>query len=382
MTSVCEVGGVAHGGHGVCRIDGRVCFVPYALPGDVVEVAVVRESRRVLWGEIVDVVERSPHREDVLCPVFGECGGCTWLHFAYPGQSEWKRRIVLDCLNRIGGIETDCKIVEDPELRIAYRTRAEFHTASGRWGFFAGRSHDVVDIERCPLCHERVNAAFSMLRAVDVNEAVEITVNPEGEETLVWSKHRQQALQQIFPAACSRADDGERPKFLFDGIPVVTGAFSQSSLPLQRLLIGVVAEMVGDASSVLDLFCGSGAMSLGLTANARVAGLDHNRSAVTAAANLGSGDYRVGGETEFRTAIESGGWDVVLLDPPRAGAKSIVDALAGSSARSIVYVSCDPATLARDLRGLTGAGWRVRRTVAIDMFPQTSHVETVCRLER
>src|SRR5690606_28505311 len=129
MDAVVDITGVAHGGDGVCRIDDRVCFVPYALPGDRLRIVVEREAKGVLWGVLADIVEPSPHRQDATgcCPVGRHCGACGWLHFAYPAQAEWKRRIVLDSLQRIARVEADVEWVEDPELRLGYRTRAEFH---------------------------------------------------------------------------------------------------------------------------------------------------------------------------------------------------------------------------------------------------------------
>ncbi|MCD6288660.1 MAG: class I SAM-dependent RNA methyltransferase [Candidatus Hydrogenedentes bacterium] len=383
MNGQYKISGVAHGGYGVCKMDGQTCFVPYALPDDVITLDVVRKSRGVLWGEIREVLEPSPYRADPPCTVFGKCGGCEWLHFAYPAQSEWKRRIVLDCLRRIGGIETDCEWIDDTTLRTGYRTRARFHNVADRWGFFARRSRDVVDIETCPLCHPKMNEAFAKLRPITVGKPVEITVNPDGNDILVWTKHRHKVLDKTFRSVATRDTRIERrPMFLFDGIPVVTGAFSQSSLLLQRVLRSVVTQMVGDSRSILDLYCGSGAMSLGFANTARVLGMDHNRSAIAAAAELGTGEYRVADEHEFGRAVRVGGWDAVLLDPPRSGAKSVAGNLADCDAGAIVYVSCNPATLARDLRVIVNAGWRLDRTVAVDMFPQTSHIETVCKLTR
>lgn len=380
MATIVSITGVAHGGHGVSRIDGQVCFVPYALPGDTVEVQVVRQTRGVLWGAVEKLVEPSPHRCAPSCPHFEACGGCTWLHFAYPGQAEWKQRIVKDALERIAGIEADVEWVEDAALRLGYRTRAEFHGKGGRLGFYAAGSHSVVDIDACPLCHERLNAVLTQLRKTRIIRPVEITVNPEGPETLIWSK---KPLPQIngLAATINTPRSAARAHFLFDSVPVVNGTFSQSSLLLNRMLVRTVRDMVGSASRILDLYCGNGNLSLGLASNAHVEGLDHNRAAVAAANKCGPGSYRVAVELAFEQAL-SQSWDAVIIDPPRTGAKAIAAALARCATPAIVYVSCDPATLARDLKTLTAGGWRVARVAVVDLFPNTWHVETVCRLER
>lgn len=381
MEPTIEITTLAHGGDGIGRIEGQVCFVPYGLPGDVLRVKITRKTQKALWAEIVAVESSSPERTTAACPVFGPCGGCSWLHFAYPAQGAWKRRIVQETLQRIGGVETALDWAEDPELRTGYRTRAEIHGDGKRLGFYAAASHSLVDIESCPLCHPRLNEALRGLRAADIKGSVTVTVNPEGEETLVWTRFPKRSLKHRFPLA-NTPQDTSRARFLFNGVPVVNGAFSQASLLLNRLLVRIVHEYVGKASSLLDLYCGSGNLSLGLAARIRVLGLDHHQEAVRAADSILHGGYQPGGEDKMAEQIRSGEWDTILLDPPREGAKEIMPALAGSLARAIVYVSCDPATLARDLKTLGAGGWKVMRGVALDLFPNTPHVETVCRLER
>jgi len=380
---IATINSVAHGGYGVCRIAGQVCFVAYGLPGDVVRVRVMKESKGVLWGEIDSLIEPSPDRIAAPCPAFrvkSGCGGCMWIHFAYPAQAQWKRRIVRDCLERIGKIDVDIGWEENPDLRLGWRTRAEFHGSEGRLGFYELGSHEIVDTKKCPLCHVNLNRVLERLRGLPIRGSVEVVVNPEGPEVLIAARRPHRSLREAFEWV--NAPDDERPhQFLFDGVPIVNGAFSQSSLLLNRLLVGIVKRMLGGAKSVLDLYCGNGNLSLQLPAEPRVLGLDHNRFAVRAANEIGRGTYKAADETGFRRALEEP-WDAVILDPPRTGAKNIIAALADTPCTSIVYVSCDPATLARDLRGLVDRGWRLVEAVAVDLFPNTAHVETVCRLER
>lgn len=364
----------------MCRIAGQVCFVAHGLPGDVVRVRVIKETKGVLWGAIEEIVEASPDRTTACCEKFGACGGCSWLHFAYPAQAQWKRRIVRDSLERIAKIECDVAFEENPGLRLGYRTRAEFHADQGLLGFYAPASHTVVDIKSCPLCHEHLNQALERLRATPTKDAIEVNVNPEGPEVLIAAKRPHRSLRETFKLV-NALDDAQPHRFEFDGIPVVNGAFSQSSLLLNRLLVTVVSRMAAGASSVLDLYCGNGNLSLRLPGAPRTLGLDQNRPAVAAAQAVGRGEYREGNEADFCRALKDK-WDVVLLDPPRTGAKNVADAVAGSACNRIIYVSCDPATLARDLKTITASGWGLRETVAVDLFPNTAHVETVCRLER
>lgn len=370
------------GGDGLGRMDGAVCLVPYGLPGDRLEVTHPQRRGGVLRATALRVIEPSPHRIPAECPVFGVCGGCTWLHFAYPAQAEAKRAIVADCFRRIARHEVVPGWIENVSLRLGYRTRATFRGRHGRYGFLEARSHTIADIAACPLCHPRLNEALAVVRASGLEGEFEITVNPEGAETLVWAREHAQELRRTFPQTNSPEDRGARHQFLFDGVPIVCGGFAQASLLLNRMLVQRVHVAIGAGESLLDLYCGSGNFSIVFAQQRAVTGLDHNRAAITAAQAVAGEGYAAGDEGAFVRAIGSRPWDAILLDPPREGAKAIMPALAGSRTGRVVYVSCDPATLARDANVMLEAGWALASLDAVDMFPQTHHVECVAVFAR
>lgn len=383
MTHEIDITSVGHGGAGIGRIDGQVCFVPRGLPGDRLAIKVTRANKRMLWGEIAEVITPSPDRLEPAYPDWKPSGVSTWLHFRYPAQAEWKQRIVADCLSRIGGVALpEIGWVESPELRTGYRTRAEFHGDGKEFGFYALGSHDIVDTVQCPLCHPHMNRALTRLRELELKGSVTVTVNPEGDDVLVWTNFNNRKLRDRFPQSGTPDDERAPAQFDFDGAPIVNGAFSQSSLLLNRLLVSTVREFAGAPKSVLDLYCGNGNLSLGFGDRTRVQGIDHNKIAVKAASRKRKGAYESGHENKMIKKIEENDAEVILLDPPRAGAKPLVPALARAKAETIVYVSCDPATLARDLKGITEGGWSIDQVRALDLFPNTPHVETVCRLVR
>lgn len=367
---------VVAGGDGLARIGGSACLIPYALPGESIRITEPERRSGALRAGIKHVLSPSADRQPAQCPVFGVCGGCTWLHFAYPAQADAKRDIVAECFRRIAGHEVEIKWADDPSLRFAYRTRATFRAMHGRVGFLEARSHQIVDIAACPLCHPQLNAALARLRESHLVGEFDVTVNPEGDDILIWTRDPVPGLDAVFPASNNCHISAPRHQFLFDGIPIVCGGFAQASLLLNRTLRSLVHKSLGGISSLLDLYCGSGNFSLGLS-DVCVLGIDHHAPSIAAANALRPGAYECGGEPAFVRALTREPWDTILLDPPRQGAKPIVAALAQARAQRIVYVSCDPATLARDAKVLLAANWSLASVTAVDMFPHTAHVEAV-----
>jgi 23S rRNA (uracil1939-C5)-methyltransferase len=377
MTFEVEITALAHGGDGIGRVDGQVVFVPFTLPGDVARVRVVKRAKRALWAVVVAIITPSPHRMPGVNPP----GHAMWRHFAYPAQAEWKQRVVAETLARLGGIECEPAWVEDPSLRTGYRTRAELHGDGHVFGFYAPGSHQIIDTTSCDLMHPHLNEALEQLRPLALRGSFTVTVHPEDEDVLVWSKTAPTRLCKAFPQTNSPRDE-DRHAFDYDGVPVVNGGFSQASLPLNRLLVNTVHAAAGDSESLLDLYCGSGNLSLGLAARMRVTGIDHHRPSIDAVQECGAGEYTVGDEAAMAKTLAQGTFDSIVLDPPRTGAKDLAPALAKARAKQIIYVSCDPATLGRDLRTLTESGWHAREVTVLDLFPYTPHAECVCRLTR
>lgn len=374
--------GVAHGGDGIGRLDNMACFVPGALPGETVRVRIYRRTGNALWGRLLEVVEPSPYRiTNSSCGERPCAAACVWQNFAYPAQGEWKQRIVQEAIRRIGNIECDVAFVENPALRQGYRTRAIFHSNGEVLGYYAPRTHDIIPLEACPLLHTKLNAALDALRPLRLHGNIHVTVNPEGQETLICMAEPSGHLRETFPMT-DTFNSLQRCQFLFDGVPIVNGTFSQASLLLNRILRHETDNHIGNARSLLDLYCGNGNLSLHHAQMHEVTGVDHAAAAINAANEIKPNTYRRGDEQKMAQLIGERAWDVILLDPPRTGAKSLIEPLAAATAARIIYVSCNPATFARDARGLVSGGWRLISAAAIDMFPHTPHVETIGVFER
>lgn len=426
---------LAFGGNGVCRIDGKVCFVPFSCPGDEVYLRITAQKKSYSTAAIVEIIQPSPLRTIPACPVFGVCGGCNWQHVSYPAQLEHKRAILAEALRRGASVPTE--LIENAvpaENQYGYRNRLQFKVSatdgSLRIGFYRQGSHTVVDAEAgCPVASPVINQVLNRCRevlrsypevasvsqlSVDAGDSgVVIIMHQSGAVTsecrdylisrradfwpctgLFLTTDRQSSVKKLWGCSeltytMSRADSALEPVVL--AFP--PGGFAQVHQLQNLSMLSVVRRLGTFAPSghLLDLFCGNGNFSIPLAAEvASVVGIEGNADSIRAA--LDNGDRNMVANIQFfcddvtsalRRLVHQGQrFEAVLLDPPRSGAGDAVADIARLQPDTIIYVSCDPATLARDCGLLAGCGYRVARSVPIDMFPQTYHIESVTLLRK
>jgi len=432
---------VVVGGQGLARLaDGMVVMVPFVLPGETVEVALGRQHKGYASATLLEVIDPSPARIEPLCPHFGGCGGCDLQHADYQGQLAIKSAI-LDELAARAGIGADgallAPVLPSPDaFHYRQRIRLQIDT-DGRLGFFARRSHAVIEVEACPLAVRPLNQALAEARRlpgfhhlVTQASAMELLLNPASSRVVVMLQLRrkprpadQQAalalaagsevIQSVWltgdgfaasgpycgDAACEHRDCGRiafaapdcRGGSLTMGFEA--GGFCQVNLAQNERLLEQVHALaqVGVEDSVLDLFCGMGNFSLPLaTESRRVFGSDLQRSSIRAAqANAAANQLanclflRADAQTAARQLIAADEWfEVVLLDPPRQGCREVLPLLPKLGSAKVLYISCDPATLVRDISDLQGLGYSLRHLRGVDMFPQTCHLEAIALLVR
>lgn len=396
--------GITHGGEAVGRLpDGKACFVPYAVPGERVRVEVVEERKTWARARLLDVVDASPDRATPPCPHFGpgKCGGCQVQHVTPAAQRALKRRIVVEQLQRIGRIP-DPPVAPTVAVRdLGYRTSARFAVdAEGRLGFRRAGTHEVRPIDRCPLLADPAQAAREAAGDgwAGVEEVVVRASVADGTGALVVrpGEHGVPPLPVAdLPVALADAHGGT---VALRGDPVLTETVAGHRFrisPTSFFQTGpdgaaVLADLVLRGAEVrageqaLDLFAGVGLFSVVLAAaGASVTGVEADRvAAADARANAGDLDVEVvtadAAAWVMTEVAEGGRADVVVLDPPRRGAGvELCRALAALGPRVVVYVSCDPAALARDARGLADAGYDLAVATPVDQFAQTAQVETV-----
>lgn len=413
-------------GDGVARLpSGEVVFVDGAFPGDLVEIRLTRKRKRVQFAEVSRLIEPSAQRVESRCPV-DACGGCATRWYARAGQAEEKRERVVQAIRRIGGLEIGERIgtVVQGAADWGYRHRVRLHAAfyEGGWhlGYHGRRSHRLVPLLQCPvLCDELEQAALRLADAV-----AGLPRHAELDQIELIASHRDQAAAARISAggALSGFRDALDPLAAsgLAGIELVTpeeswshgelalrydhertdvfelwaepGVFTQANPQVNELLVAAVARAlpVETAPRVLELHAGVGNFSLPLAAaGATVFTAEHQERAVLLAqrnareANIALHAFFL----EDLEALNAGGpvpplsdFDAVLMNPPRVGAFDVAKVLAAGGPRTIAYVSCDPATLARDVRTLVEGGYAIAEITAFDMFPQTPHVEVLTTL--
>lgn len=402
---------MVHGGSCLSRLDdGTALFVDGALPGETVEVELHHRKGRVWFARTVDVVVASEHRVTAPCPYYGECGGCQMQHIAYTHQLELKREIVHDAMRRQ-------HVALPGELRVhgmadpwRYRWRGEFHVVPGergignaRLGFNRMRSWRPVAIDDCLIHHPRITGSLPALRDLARSAdpdltALHLTAGENGDELLLRPRP-QRALRSSTVDDHARAADQRWSTTLTtlhwrgQSFRVSPDTFIQVNWGALDELYGAVLRGLGpvDGRAVVDAYAGIGVLACELArGGAAVVCIENNRDS----ARLGVLNAAMNGRTEGVRYIHAAVEDALpnaaaeagatVLDPPRAGCHPRVTgwlALAGPP--DIVYVSCDPATLARDLRVLTVSGpYRIEAFEVVDMFPQTHHIESVVTLRR
>ena len=388
-----RVGEVVHGGWCVARLDDGsnfVVFVRHALPGERVRAVVTQLTAKFARADAVEIVEPAPERVRPPCPQArpGGCGGCDWQHASLAAQREFKAAVISQQLRRIAGIDREVVVQPLPgdQDGLGWRTRVRFAVArDGRPGFHKHRSTEVVPVSDCLIAHPLVTQAEVTRRSWPGVRSVEVAVAPVSGERVVVTDNRQPP-QFLVQHAAGR-----------DWRVTSTGFWQVHPAAADTLVTAVLAGLEPKlGETALDLFCGAGlfagALADAVGPDGTVVAVEQDQDAVRdARRNLRDTPWaRVhrGDAAEMVGRYGLSGASIVVVDPPRAGlSQPLIDALcspgtgAGSGLRRLAYVSCDPATLARDLAALGQHGWDLTELLAFDAFPMTHHVECLALIE-
>lgn len=434
-----EILGYSTEGLGIARIGGQVVFVHNAIRGEVCDILILKVGKSAAFGKAVAWQTVSPHRREPDCPYYRQCGGCAYRHMDYTEELWAKRRRVQDALTRLGGSAVEVEEILGAAETLHYRNKSQYPvSADGKVGFYRARTHQVTDLSACLIQKPQADAAAGALRGYMAAHHVPgydertgaglvrhlyVRTNARGQslicvvvngESLPHEDALVAALRRAVPEAVgvvlgintrrSNVILGDRYRTLW-GQDTLTdtlcGHTFRLSIPsfyqvnrdqAEVLYLRAVdyAALTG-TELVLDLYCGAGTITLTMADRAkRVIGAEIVAPAVenarenAAADGVENVEFFCGdaGDIAARLAAEDLHPDVICVDPPRKGlAPEVIDTMAQMGPQRIVYVSCDPATLGRDVKLLAQKGYQATRATAVDLFPGTAHVETVCLLE-
>jgi len=340
------------GGAGLGEIEGKKVFVPFSAPGDTLDIEITSDKGSFAEGTIACVVEPAPCRVEPPCPVFGRCGGCQWQHVSYQAQLEWKRTILGETLEHIGKFDSPNVLDALPSPKQwNYRNRIQLHVDSmGRVGFYKPKSKEVVEFERCFIADDRLN---EMLK-----------------------KNREEYSKRDRGVAL-RIHDGPH--------------FSQVNVEQNEQVKDIVAQWIEEIphEKVIELYAGSGNFTFTMSKKAgKIIALEIDGRAVSFARQYAKREWINNVEfhslpaEKIRQAYHKGSCDLIFINPPRRGAAEALEGIIDVRPECIIYMSCNPATLARDLQKLYQNGWKLIKSLPIDMFPQTFHIESLTMMSR
>lgn len=432
--------GYGEGGMGVARIDGRVVFVHGALRGEKCRVLILKTLKSVAFAKVLEVIEPSSERITPDCPYFPRCGGCTYRHIRYEEELRLKKQRVQDNLSRIGGSDVTVEEILGARDTLRYRNKAQYPVSKdGAVGFYRARTHEVIECEHCLLVKPEADAAAEALREYMQSCRVAgydektgrglvrhlyIRSNAAGESLVCVLVNgdklpKEDRLVTLLRDACPKCTGivlgtntkkgnvilGDRYRTLWGSDRLedtlcgktfrlsVPSFYQVNRIQAERLYAKAIefAGLTGQ-ETVLDLYCGAGTITLALSDHAKkVLGAEIVPEAIddareNAARNgVKNVEFFCGDASDVakKLARENLRPDVITVDPPRKGlAADVVESIAEMQPGRVVYVSCDSATMARDVKRLADLGYTAQRACAVDMFPRADHIETVCLLSK
>jgi len=427
-------------GLGIARINGQVVFVHRALKDELCEVRILKVLKNTAFAKVERLISPSAHRKDPDCPYFGRCGGCDFRHMDYEEELSAKRGRVQTALRRLGGTEVEVEEILGAKNCLGYRNKSQYPVSpDGKVGFYRARTHEVTDIDRCLIQKEEADAAAGAVRRWMQEYRVpgydEKTGRGLVRHVYVRSSQKDESLICILAADDKLPAEKELVSMLRSACPKAVGivlgvnrkrnnvilgdsyrtlwgedrledtlcgltfrlsvpSFYQINRDQAEVLYGKAVEYAGltGEETVLDLYCGTGTITLAMSkAAGKVIGAEIVPEAIEDAKKnaerngVKNASFFCGDASDIAAKLQKDGLrpDVVCVDPPRKGlAEDVIGTVAAMDPKRVVYVSCDPATLGRDVKRFAEHGYAAKRATAVDMFPGTVHVESVVLLEK
>ena len=390
-----------HFGRGITFIDGKICFVEHALPNEIVELEIIKETKKYILGKAIDYLETSPDREIEKCKYFNICGGCNLEHYNYLKENEFKQAKVQELINKFSKIDVKINdIIYDAEKN--YRNKLTLHGKDKKLGLYKRETNELIEITSCNLVDKRINDIIPILQEVAKESNIEeviVRISNDSKKLMVKIKGEVSNIEKLKNIDIDVLIVND--KVLTNSNQIITeigskkyyvsvDSFFQVNKTLTTKLYDEVKKIVEEVKSnkVLDLYCGTGTIGIYVAEHANeVIGVDYSSSNINDAnknKELNNSNNITFINDKVENVIDSfeSNIDLVIVDPPRAGLDlKTIEHLKRINPTTIIYVSCDPSTLARDLKDLS-TDYNVKYVQPFNMFPRTYHVENVVKLEK
>ena len=399
MKQILEIEKLDHQGRGISKINGKVIFIPNAYIGEIVEVEVIKDTKKYMEGKVIKYIKTNSDRIKYNCPYYHECGGCNIAHINYEKQLEFKKNTVIDIFKRYANLDINPNICES-EDNIHYRNKVVLHVENNKKGFYKDETNELVPIDNCLLLNKKLNNVIdSFTKRLDISEFKEILLRTNGEEVLAKFTSDNELLNTNIVLRDKEDKEGEdATKYIKENAiifnlgkykyAVTSDSFFQVNTKQAIKLYDKVREYVAieKVETALDLYCGTGTIGIYISDLCnRVIGVEVNKSSVTCANYnklLNKIDNIEFIEGDVSTVINNEmNPDLIVVDPPRSGLDNkTISIIKQIKPKKLIYVSCNPMTLARDIQKLSEE-YKLNDIELFDMFPNTHHVESVCLLD-
>ena len=400
----CVVDRLNHQGKGICVVDGRVVFVSDCLPGEHVKIKIDHVSKKFVSGIVIDRLSDSSSRVDVKCPYYSFCGGCDIMHMSYSFQHDFKFNKVKDIIKKF--VHEDIKLNEvSYDHQFYYRNKATFHVKEGI-GFYKDKTYDLINIDKCMICSNEINNVLGILKKMNLSGIDSVVVRSSYYDksvmvifSVVGKIDENYLIDSLKDNVSSIYIKSDKYKLIYGSEYIVDmigdkkfvispDSFFQVNTPMAYKLYSKVKEYAGniDDCNVLDLYCGTGTIGLFVGGKSLI-GVEINESAIHDANinknlnDISCAKFYCGDSGKVLKKLDKN-FDVVIVDPPRSGLSELsINEVISVGSNRVVYVSCDPVTLARDLN-IFKECYDIKEISLFDLFPNTHHVESVCLLKK
>lgn len=389
---IVKIDKLSHDFRGIARIDNKVTFISNTIPGEVVDVRIVSSKKNINEGKVISYIEKSNDRVIPKCAYYGDCGGCDTAFIRYDKALEYKKNIVIDIMKRYADIDINPDIVYDNNI-YGYRNKISLKINNGNLALVREGTNELVNISKCLLVNENISKVIELFDKIDLTDVKDIIIkgtdkimviiNGDIDSSLLINLLKDYVSSIILNDKVIYGNDYINIKVGNYNYVVYPKSFFQVNTGMIEKLYDKVKEYAGDGNNLLDLYCGAGTIGIYLSNNFEyVHGIEVNSDAVEGA-NLNKKINNISNinfDCKRANELINTNYDVIVVDPPRAGLDSVtISKLLNSKSDRIVYVSCNPITLARDIKLLSDK-YEVCDMTLFDMFPNTKHVESIVKL--